>query len=100
MKLRFRQSGGFAGLIRGCEIDTDSLPQEEAASLHKLVNKSGILKGVKQSNPEARDLIGYEVIVETTEGVFQVAFDDLSVPKDAAGLLEFLQGKAQPRAPK
>ncbi len=100
MKLRFRQSGGFAGLIRGYEIDTDSLSPEEAGSLLELVNKSGLLDTVKEPNPEARDLIGYEVTVETSEGVFQAAFDDLSMPKDAAALLEFLRGKAQPRTPK
>ena len=37
MKITFRQSGGYAGLIMGSEIDTDSLAAEEAAKLQSLV---------------------------------------------------------------
>jgi hypothetical protein len=100
MKLTFRQSGGFAGLIRGCEIDTDTLSPDEAASLQKMVRQSGILETTKRSNPDARDLMGYEVIVETVEGTFQVSFDELGIPKKAILLLEFLSARAEPRPPR
>ncbi len=35
MKVTFQQSGGFAGLIRGCILDTDSLPPGDAEALDR-----------------------------------------------------------------
>ncbi len=87
-------------MIRGCEIDTGDLSPDEAASIRQMVKQSGMLKASKEPNPEARDLIGYEITIETAEGVFQSAFDDLSVPEGAAALLKYLSGKAEPRPPR
>jgi hypothetical protein len=42
MKVWFEESGGYAGLLRGCEIDTSALPPEKAKELEQLVKASGI----------------------------------------------------------
>ena len=50
MKITFRKSGGYEGLIMGCEINTDSLPAEEAAKLQSQVEQSGILPAQSKQN--------------------------------------------------
>jgi hypothetical protein len=97
MKVIFQQSGGFAGLIRGCELNTDDLPAAEAKELQSLVKQSR-LKNVKGGpTPGARDLMVYEIIVETGDEVQRVSFDELSVPERVEPLIDFLQGRAKPQ---
>ncbi|GET37419.1 protealysin inhibitor emfourin [Microseira wollei] len=96
MKVTFRQSGGYAGLRMGCEFDTDSLPADEAARLGSLVEQSGIMQAQSGSNPTARDLLNYDLTVETSEGSHHVSFDDMTVPQGVAPLLEYLQERSHP----
>jgi hypothetical protein len=42
MKVRFDQSGGFAGLLKSCELDTAHLPLEQGKELLKLIGASAI----------------------------------------------------------
>lgn len=94
MKVSFRQSGGFAGLTRGVELDAEDLPPEEAASLRSLMERGGPQEGTE--DPEARDLQTYEITVETDEGSRQFAFDDGTVPEDVAPLLRTLKRRSGP----
>jgi hypothetical protein len=96
MKVKFSQSGGYAGLIRGCELDTDSLSPAEATKLQSLVEQSGILQAQSKHAPHARDLLNYNITVETSEGAPTVSFDDLSLPENVQPLLEYLQSCAKP----
>ncbi len=96
MKITFRQSGGYAGLIRGCELDTDALPDEEVARLRSLVQQSGILQAQSNPTPNAFDLCNYELTIETNEGIHQISCDDLSLPEEAVPLVEYLQEQARP----
>lgn len=100
MKVTFRQSGGYAGLIRGCELDTDSLSPDEAITLQSLVEESGILKVKDGHTPQGRDLLQYKITVETSEGVYHVSFDDMTLPESAAPLIEYLQSHSTPRSPR
>jgi hypothetical protein len=96
MKIKFRQSGGYAGLIVGCEVNTSSLSAEEAAKLSSLVEDSGILQATSKRTPNAADLLNYEFTIETREGMHHVSFDDLSLPESIMPLLEYLQSRAKP----
>lgn len=98
MKIKFRQSGGYAGplLSVGCEIDTESLSPEETAQLSSLVEDSGILQATSQRTPNAADLLTYEFTIETREGTHTVSFDDLSMPDRIRPLLEYLQNRSKP----
>lgn len=96
MKIKFRQSGGYAGLHMGCEIDTDSLPAPEADRLTALVENSGILQATSQRSLNAADLFTYEFAIEASQGSQQVSFDDMSLPERVRPLLDYLQGQAQP----
>jgi hypothetical protein len=97
MKISYREAGGFAGLNRGADLDLESLPPAEAGQLRKLVERAR-LGGVATRGPSAaRDLVGYEIAVESDDGRTVVArFDDASVPESATALLEALQKRARP----
>ena len=36
LRVSFEQSGGFAGLLKGCVLDADELPADESAELRRL----------------------------------------------------------------
>jgi len=96
MKVSFRQSGGFAGLIRGCELDSAELPDKEAAELNQLLRQPPAEP--RRSTAAARDLTHYELSVETPRGTRTQSWDDLSAP-DAAALIEFLRRRSTPQPP-
>jgi hypothetical protein len=97
MKVRYRQSGGFAGLILGADLDTDKLPRGEAEGLERLVKRAGLDKiGVKKS-PKGRDLTSYEIIVEDNDRTTKASFDDMTIPGDVQPLLDFLNRRTSTR---
>lgn len=99
MKVTFQQSGGFAGLLRGCELDTAELPAAEAAKLRAMVEASGLRAGRIAPPPGARDLVGYEIRIETGDGALTAAFDEATVPAGAEPLLAYLRERSGPRPP-
>ena len=96
MKINFRQSGGYAGLRMGCELDTNLLPQDESAKLESLVETSGILQAKSTRSENTADLINYEITIQTKENTHQVIFDDLTLPESVLPLLDYLQSQAKP----
>ena len=100
MKLRFRQYGGYTGLISGVdEIDTEAMPEKEAQYLTQLVKDSSILEMRSEKSTQGRDLQKYDITVETTDGIRQVSFDDMTMPENVIPLLQYLQSLATPKQP-
>jgi len=103
IKVTFRQSGGFGGLVLGSNLDTETLSPREAAQLRSLVRSSGVVSGSigdakrSMSSPDARDLTTYEIEVTFDEGMVRLAFDDMSMPPDIEPLLEFVRARARAR---
>ena len=97
MKVTFKQSGGFAGLARGCECDTNLLPPDEASILQSLVDKCELSRGERRQAEHARDAFSYEIIIDTGGSILQLLFDDMTIPEDAEPLLKYLQRQAKPR---
>lgn len=96
MRIRYREAGGFTGLSRGCDIDTTSLPEDEARKVVGLVEQAA-LKETRSEGPDgARDLMGYEIVIEDEQRRFAVRFDDATVPASADELLAYLQGRTRP----
>lgn len=96
MKIKFRQSGGYAGLIMGCELDTNLLSPKEATKLKSLVEQSDIFQTKSTRSENTADLINYEITIETKKAKHQVRFDDLSLPEKVLPLLNYLQSQAKP----
>ncbi len=91
MRIVFRESGGYAPVFWGCELDTATLAAEEAARLAELVAASGILTLKDRQVPRARDVRLFTVRLETDGGTHEVTLDQLSVPDRVRPLLEHLR---------
>jgi len=99
MKIRYREAGGFVGISRGADIDTETLPEGEARRVVALVQDAALKDIQEEGPPEARDLKGYEIVVEREEGRTVLHFDDATIPPAVEALLAYLQGQARPRPP-
>jgi hypothetical protein len=94
MKVRFRQTGGFGGLVLGCDLDTSALPPAEAQELARLVKQANLEKIRTRRSEKARDLQNYEIAVENEVNV-KASFDDMSVDANVEPLLDFLRDRAR-----
>lgn len=97
MKVRFDQSGGYAGLLKGCEIDTSDLSPEKAQELEQLVKASAIPASGEFLSDSSRDLNQYEISIEDGDSNTSVIFDDESVPQSAKPLIGYLKKYAKPK---
>lgn len=94
MKITFRRSGGIAGRMTGCQIDTASLSSEETTKLQSLIQQSGLLHAETQYTPNARDLINYKITIQTGKNTHSVCWDELSLPAAAKPLIDYLQRRS------
>jgi Emfourin len=95
MKIRFRQTGGFGGLVLGCDLDTSTLSPAEAQELTRLIKQANLEKIHAKPSEKARDLQNYEIAVQSDEITAQASFDDMSVDAKVEPLLEFLRRRAR-----
>jgi Emfourin len=95
MKVRFRQTGGFGGLVLGCDLDTSSLPPAEAQEFARLIKQANLEKIQTRRSEKARDLQNYEITVESDEITAKASFDDMSVDASVEPLLDFLRERAR-----
>lgn len=94
-RLRFRQSGGFAGLLRGCDVAGEDLDaaHRRALEAHLQEGRGGA------AAPGARDQLGFELELDTDAGPRRLVFDELAVPPALAPLVAWLQERSRPTAP-
>ncbi len=97
MKIRFEQSGGYAGLIKGCEVNKASLPPAQATELDRLVRQSGISESSESFSDSARDLNQYEITIEEGNSKIHAVFDDETLPHSARPLVGFLKKISRPK---
>ena len=96
MRIEFECSGGFANLQLKYHINTDTLPQEQAVELLKLVEDSGFFD-LQQSDiaPTASggspDMFSYRLSL--SEGIRQttLTFNDVTAPNSLHPLLGVLR---------
>jgi hypothetical protein len=94
MKVSFRQSGGFAPIFIGVQMDTAANPGPEAAELEKLIASSGIEKLQDAKVKGARDVYFYTIEIESDRGKHSVTLDQLSVPAPVQPLIDFLKARS------
>ncbi|MBI3821819.1 MAG: hypothetical protein HY289_03960 [Planctomycetes bacterium] len=99
MKVAFTQSGGFAGLVKGCELDTASLAPELVADLERLVRASGLSGAGSFLSPGARDALQYEIAIDDGGQRVAVSYDDTTLPAAAKPLVGLLKKHARPMKP-
>jgi hypothetical protein len=98
MIVQFMQSGGFAGLLKGCDVDTTDLPPEQANELRELVEASKISASGEFVSDSSRDLHQYEITIEDETSKISAIFDDQTLPPSAKPLVGYLKKCSQPKA--
>lgn len=98
MLITFIQSGGFAGLVKGCRIDSAQLEQAERAVVEKLVETAAWTASWQRFSA-GRDRLQYDILIEREASTVHVECDDASVPESAKPLVAYLKGRARPQRP-
>ena len=94
-KVHFRQSGGFAGLVRGSEAPARDISDAQRKALERHA-KGGASTSTAS---RARDMVVYELEVDTDGGPVRLEFDEGNVPEDLEGLVKDLSKRAKPTQP-
>jgi len=96
MQIDFASSGGFANLQLNYRADTNTLPEEQAQELARLVESSGAFELEQEDvNPNVAigraDVISYRLTL--SEGAKQITlwFNDISAPASIRPLLAYLR---------
>ena len=102
-RIRYRQSGGFAGLVRGADVVLSDLPDAERARLEALIQASGLDASAPSARSEraraARDTEEIEIEIDGGDAVARHAFSELDLPEQVAPLVDWLKKKARPQRP-
>lgn len=99
MLIRFTQSGGFTGTVRGCRIDSADLEDEDRERLETLVEAAGWTESW-QAFSEGRDRWQYDIVIDRDAHAVHVVCDDSCVPAPARPLVAYLKDNARPQMPK
>jgi hypothetical protein len=99
MLITFTQSGGFAGLVKGCRVDTAELENDERVHVEGLVEATGWMESWERFS-EGRDRLQYDVTIERDTNVLRVACDAGSLPAPARPLVAWLKERARPQRQK
>ena len=101
MRVIFQTEGGiahFPGLSRPVTIETEELPEEEAAELNRLLEAARLLDRPAQAGKPARgaaDHRQYAITIEAANRTYTVRLSDPVEDPDLQRLLRFLQDKAK-----
>lgn len=93
MLITFTQSGGFAGLLKHCRVDTRELSPEERTQVEALVVAAGWEVSWEKFS-DGRDRFQYEIAIER-ETTVHVTCDDSCVPPEARPLVAYLKEHAK-----
>jgi hypothetical protein len=93
-RIRFRQSGGFAGLVRGCEVAADALEAADRRALERYLRTTPDQPA--SAGPTVHDGVVFEISVECDDQTRHLAFSELSLPEELEALVAWLQRGSRP----
>jgi hypothetical protein len=98
MRIRFTQSGGFAGVVKACTVDTALLSEADRRAVENLVADSGLAGSCERISADGRDRRHYAITIEGLPATLELVCDDAGLPAAARPLVAFLAGRARPEA--
>lgn len=96
MRISFTLSGGFAGLVRGCRIDTTTLAPDERTTLEALVATSMITGDTESASASGHDLRQYEIVIDDDGRIARLCCDERCLPDSARPLVAALAERSRP----
>ena len=99
MKIYFERSGGFAGFPISTEVDTHSLPPDEAHKIQGMIDNAKEFFDLKESSSQppkrAADYFKYKVTVQKEEEEQNtIETNDITMPSNLRPLINYLIEKA------
>jgi hypothetical protein len=97
MKVYFEQSGGLARIGMNVSIDSDSLQQEEASELQRLIIDANFFQLASQPPAPSRgaDYLEYKITIEANNNEkHSIKTTDLTMPPNVGPLISYLRQKA------
>jgi len=97
MRITFERSGGFAGLTSTVELDTESLPPDEAHNVQKMVEDANFfnLPASILARSQGADRFQYVVTVEVEDKQHTVRMEDGAIPDAQRPLVNYLTKMAK-----
>jgi len=94
MKIRFRQSGGVAGLAKVAEVDSERISRVEAGRLQALVDDA-LTQSIPPAGPALPDEEQCYVEIEIAERRRTLLVGRSSMPGPVRPLIEYLEKLAE-----
>jgi hypothetical protein len=95
MKIKFRQSGGFAGLVKSVEIDLDDLSGEEAEELKSLIEQADFFELPEPPRQTLPDMEQYSISIEAEGKTRKIHVGRSNRPDNLKPLIKHLAKKAK-----
>jgi len=99
VKLTITRGGGLAGLTRETALASDTLPPDQVAKLHELVDGAGLLGDAarREAPPVHPDELGYEVTVEHDGRTSTQRFTEQTLPDSVRSLIGWVDSRPEHR---
>ena len=94
MKIRFRQSGGLAGLAKVAEVDAEQVSGRELDRLRTIVD-AALAEAIPESQPALPDEEQYYIEIEIEERRQSILVARSSVPGPLRPLIDYLEKRAE-----
>jgi len=94
MKIRFRQSGGLAGLAKVAEVDSERISPVESGRLQALVDDA-LAETFPHAGPALPDEEHYYVEIEIAERRRTIFVGRSTMPDPVRPLIEYLEKHAE-----
>ncbi len=95
MKIKFQQSGGFAGLVKSIELDRNNLSDEEFGALKSLVEQSKFFDLPEPDPQTMPDMEQYSISVEAGGRSREMHLNQSTLPKELKPLIKHMAKKAK-----
>jgi len=95
MKIKFRQTGGFAGLTKSAEINRENLSKEESDMLNSLVEQSKFFEIPEPTPDAAPDIEQYSISIESEGKTREMHLGRSNVPETLKPLIKHIAQKAK-----
>ncbi|MGB7443178.1 MAG: protealysin inhibitor emfourin [Coleofasciculaceae cyanobacterium] len=95
MKIKLRQTGGFAGLAKSIEIDTEKISPDEAKMLKSLVNQSSFFELPQPMMAAMADQEQYSIKVESKDQSRELHLSKASTPEQLKPLIDCIAKQAK-----
>ncbi|MHA1275855.1 MAG: protealysin inhibitor emfourin [Candidatus Helarchaeota archaeon] len=95
MKIKFVQTGGFAGITKEAEIDTDLEPEESTSAIQKALDESQFFSLQSKDSAPRPDMEQFFITVEKEGQSHMVQLDTMNIPEKLKPLINDLKKRAK-----